>query len=711
MDEQLDKSKTVLETMRSRFDTAISTYSSSRMNQLSDLKFYAGSPDNAWQWPVDVKTTRTEGDQARPCITINKLPQHVKQVTNDQRQNRPSGKAIPADDKADIKLAEIYDGMVRHIQNTSDADIAIDTACDGQVVQGEGYIRLTTDYCDEMSFDQEIKINRVRNPFSVFLDPAAQDPCGADAEWGFTVTDLTKDQYARDYPKAQPISSIQSSGVNDSSLSNWLNNDMIKIVEYFYAEYTQVTINLYSDGSVIEAGTEQDKQAMMLMGKPQKTRKTHKRTIKWIKSNGYEILEEKDWLGKWIPIIRVVGNEHEVEGEIHISGLVRNAKDAQRMYNYWVSQEAEMLALAPKAPFVGYGGQFEGYEQQWRTANTKNHPYLEVNASALDGQGAVLPLPQRALPPMASSGILQAKSGASEDIKASTGQYNASLGLEGNERSGKAIMARQREGDTGTYHYVDNLSRAIRHMTRQIIDLVPKIYDTERIARIMGEDGKQNVVNVNPDQQEAVKQIKNEFGDVVKSIYNLNVGKYDVIATTGPSYTTKRQEGLEAMTILAQTNPKMWDVTGDLILKSMDVPGSQEMSERWIRTIDPVLLDKDNPVTQAANRQIQELEGRLKQTMGMLKAAENSIEIQELELNRFKIEHEAEVKEYEAETRRLSVMAPALTPQQIQQMIERTIQDTLSLSAKMPEQQPQQKPESFEQQPEQEIAQMPEGEQ
>ena len=248
---------------------------------------------------------------------------------------------------------------------------------------------------------------------------------------------LPKDEYERLYPDAAPISSLQSLGLGDQDLQQWLRDDTVRIAEYFYREYKAETLNLYPNNITAFNNTPDDKQLKMLYGKPLKTRISQREKVCWVKSNGYEVLEKRDWAGKYIPIVRVVGNEFEVNGQIYVSGLVRNAKDAQRMYNYWVSQEAEMLALAPKAPFIGYGGQFEGYETQWKTANTTNWPYLEVNPDVTDGAGTTLPLPQRAQPPMASSGLLQAKSGASEDIKATTGQYNASLGMGGNERSGQ----------------------------------------------------------------------------------------------------------------------------------------------------------------------------------------------------------------------------------------------------------------------------------
>jgi hypothetical protein len=328
---------------------------------------------------------------ARPTLTINKLPQHVRQVTNDQRQNRPSGKVIPADDNADPEVAEIYNGMVRHIEYISDADVAYDTACENQVSYGEGYIRIITEYCDDNSFDQDIKIMRVRNSFSVYMDPTIQDPCGADAKWCFITEDILRSDYERMFPDGTPISSLQSLGVGDQSINVWINEDTVRIAEYYYVEYDKATLHLYPGNITAFEGSPEAKQLKEMGVKPLRTREVDAQRVKWCKTNGYEMLEERDWVGKFIPVVRVIGNEFQVDGRIYISGLVRNAKDAQRMYNYWVSQEAEMLALAPKAPFIGYGGQFEGYENQWKTANTQNWPYLEVNPDVTDGNGAVLP--------------------------------------------------------------------------------------------------------------------------------------------------------------------------------------------------------------------------------------------------------------------------------------------------------------------------------
>jgi hypothetical protein len=662
--------------MRSRYTMAIAAFSDSREDELDDLRFMAGSPDNQWQWPADVLATRgaVQGQtiNARPCLTINKLPQHVRQVTNEQRQNRPSGKVIPADDKADVEVAAIYDGMVRHIEYMSDADVAYDTACENQVTYGEGYIRILTEYCDEDSFDQDLRIGRVRNSFSVYMDPMSQDPTGADAEWCFITQDITKAEYERDYPDAAPLSSILASGVGDQYLSQWLTEDTLRIAEYFYYKHEDATLNLYPGNQSFFDGSPEDKQMKQMGLKPIKSRRVDRKKVMWMKTNGFESLEEREWAGKWLPVVRVIGNEFEVEGQIYISGLVRNAKDAQRMYNYWTSQEAEMLALAPKAPFIGYGGQFEGYEMQWKTANTTNWPYLEVNPDVTDGMGAVLPLPQRAAPPLPQTGLIQAKMGASDDIKSTTGQYDSSLGATSNERSGRAILAREKQGDTGTYHYVDNLARAIRHITRQLVDMIPKIYDTERIARIVGLDGEVDMVKINPQQPNPVNEIRDvNTGVLIEKIYNPGVGRYDVVVTTGPSYMTKRQEAMDAMSQILQGNPQLWSVAGDLFVKNMDWPGSEELAARLAKTIDPKLLedgDKD-PALQAAEQQMQAMGAELDQMAQMMQNFQKSVEVQDLERKNF----EAEIKAYQAETQRISAVSAGMTAEQIQDIVMGTI--------------------------------------
>lgn len=654
-------SEDILKTALSRFEMGSSALDKSRISQLDDLKFAAGSSDNNWQWPTDIINTRQgdkDGLSARPMLTVNKLPQHIRQITNDQRQNGPAGDVIPVDGDGDVQVAEVYEGLVRYIEYNSEADVAYDTACENQATHGEGYFRIVTRYVDEDSFDQDIFIERIRNSFSVIMDPTIQKPTGEDAKWCFITEDLLHDEYETMFPDAEPVSAIRNESIGNPSVGAWLNEKTIRIAEYFCYETTTEKLWLFKGGKKAFESDPQFKQYKKMYGEPIKSRDSDRKKVKWYKTNGYEILSERDWAGKYIPVVRVIGNEFEVEGEVYLSGIVRNAKDPQRMYNFWVSSEAEMLALAPKAPFIGAEGQFEGHEQKWANANVKNYPYLEYNPVIDDATGQTLPPPQRSLPPMAQSGFIAAKQSASEDIKDATGQYNASLGQTSNERSGKAILARQHEGDISTYHYGDNLSKAIRFGTRQLVDLIPKIYDTPRVVMIIGEDGITKMANLDPTQQGAVNEIPHPFDPnvIIQKIYNPAFGKYGVRVTTGPGYTTKRQQAIDAMLQVSQSNENLWAIAGDLIVKYMDWPGAQELSARIAKSIDPKLLqDTDNPALQQAQSQIQQLNQELQQAHGMLQNINNSMEAQDLSVKKF----EAQIKMYDAQTKRIAATAQA----------------------------------------------------
>lgn len=676
----------ILSIGRKRLNVAIAATSDSRENQLNDLRFAAGNSDNNYQWPDYAVSTRMDDNdvQARPMLTVNKLPQHIKQVTNDQRQNRPAGKVIPGDGESSVDMAEIYDGLVRHIEYQSDADVAYDTACDNQVTHGEGWWRILTDYEDEKSFDLEIYIRRIRNSFSVYIDPTIQMPSGEDADWGWILEDLTHEEFEEQYPDASPISSIESNGVGDSSYGGWLTEDTIRVGEYFYKERTRVRLFLFKDDNTAFEGTPEYDVYKRELGEPIKSRMSVFVKVCWIKTNGYEILDEKDWPGRYIPIVRVPGNEFEIDGKVFVSGIVRNAKDAQRMYNYWISQEAEMLALSPKAPFIGAAGQFEGFEDDWQTANVKAHPYLQYNSEVTDTDGRALPPPQRSMPPMVQSGLISAKQGASEDIKDATGQYNASLGQTSNERSGKAILARQHEGDVSTFHYGDNLGRAVRFSTRQLVDLIPKIYDRPgRIARIIGEDGSHGVAHLDSSQPQAVVEEKDPTNPeiTIRKIYNPSVGKFDVRIVSGPGYASKRREALDAMAQLLQATPELWHIAGDIFVKNMDWPGAQDLAKRFQKSMDPKLLaDENDPALQQANQQLEQLTQQYQQATSMLQNVKNSMEAKELDIHWF----EAQIKWYAAQTDRMKVTEPGMNEQQVQEIAAGTVHAAMGGEPQLP---------------------------
>lgn len=671
-----DTDDTVLSTAKTRFEYALSRSSDNRQKMKEDVRFAASSPDDPWQWAKDDQTAR----KGRPMLTINKMPQHIRQVTNDVRMNMPSIKFRPADDKADVEVADILMDFVRHIEANSDADIAYGTASDHQVTHGLGYIRVLSDYTREDSFDQDIFIGQVKDPFKCYDDPDIQDPAGADRRFFFIEETLKEDEFKAQFPDAEPIDwNFVDAG------QGWFSGDKdIRVAEYFEVVEKPATLCLWATGATSFKGDPMPEG--VYMGEvPLKERKTHKCVVMWRKLNGQQILEEKEFPSKYIPFARVVGNEYIVDGKSVISGLVRNAKDSQRMYNVAQSAIVERVMQAPKSPWAIPAEAVEGYEKTWQTANTANHAYLPYNHK--DSDGELLPQPQRTSPATVETGLNQIAMGASDDIKSETGQYDASLGQKSNETSGKAIMARQREGDTATFHYVDNLARAVRHVGRIILDMIPKVYDTERAARIIGEDGEQANVTLDPQNPQALTEVRGDDG-ALKRIFNPNIGTYDVYTSTGPSFTTRRVEAVEVMTQMVQANPQLMQVMGDLLVKNMDWPGADDMAKRLKLTLLPEVrqeVDKDEGepevpqqiqmAMQQQGEQLQQLEAALNNAAGEVEKleADTAGKAADLEVKRI----EANTKAYDAITKRLSVVGHLLSPQEVQALADETQREAM----------------------------------
>ena len=590
-------SEEILERALARFKLVDEAEAQLRRDALDDLKFRSGE-----QWPDEVKKNR-ELDR-RPCLTINRLPQFIKQITNDQRQNRPAIQVSPVDDLADPETAEVLQGLIRHIEYDSNADIAYDTAFDGAVTHGRGYFRVVTKYCDPMSFEQNPKIKRIRNPQSVYMDPSCQEPDYSDAEYGFIIEDMTKDEFKTAYPNSE-LASLNDWESVGSRAPGWMEKDRVRIAEYFYKEYEEVEIALLVDKTVVlKASLPEDFPKEGIVG----TRKTKIPTIKWCKLSATEILDETVWPGQWIPIIPVLGDEIDIDGKVILEGVIRHAKDPQRMYNYWASSETETIALAPRAPWVGVEGQFEGHEEQWQTANVRNHAYLEYNPKSIGGNLSPPPTRNVFEPPIQA--ITQARMQSAEDLKSTTGIYDAALGARGNEISGVAIHRRNSQSQTGNFHYVDNLTRSIRHLGRILIDLIPKVYDTERVLRVIGEDGTEKIVVINRILDESGKRI------------SFSEGKYDVTISTGPGYATKRQEALDSMLQLTQAYPQIAHIAGDLMVKNMDWPGAKDISERLKKTLPPGLVDQEGA---QAGQMPPEIAQQMEQMQGMIENLTNSL--------------------------------------------------------------------------------------
>jgi hypothetical protein len=575
-----------------------------RQKGLDDLKFSSGD-----QWPIEVQNSRHL--EARPCLTINKLDAYVRQIVNQMRQSRPRMRAHSMNSEANAKVADVITGIFKHIEVNSDADTAYDTAGEYAVRIGWGYWRVITDYVREDSFDQEIYIRPIDNPFSVYFDPNSIQPDGSDAEKVLITTLMSKDDFKIQYPGADDGGDFNQRGTGDFD-PDWVQKEDIRVAEYFYVERKKTKLLLLSDGTKVykdEAPSPEILAAagIMVVGE----RETMRKQIKWCKLTGLEILEERDWSGRYIPVVPVYGQQLTVEDKRKKYGLVRNAKDAQRMYNYWQTSLTESIALAPKAKWLLAEGQDEGHENEWAQANIKSMPVLRYKQTDINGKEA--PAPQRLQPEPPPAGVIAAAMSIDKDLQSVVGIFDPSQLPQGN-MSGKALRGQQMQQDMTNFHYYDNLVRSMKHTGRIILDLIPKIYDRERVLRIIGYDGQPEMVTLN-------QRTQDEMG-VEKVLNDVTVGEYDVYMDTGPGYQSKRQEAVEAMMPMISTNQELFNLAGDLVFRNMDFPGAEVIADRLAANNPLAQIDEKSEIPPQIQMQLMQAQKQIADMQQMIAAME-----------------------------------------------------------------------------------------
>lgn len=667
---------TVIERAKKFFDRVVAYEAEQRKAEIDDIRF-VGLLE---QWPENIKKIRELDPQgARPCLVVDKVNQYKNQIVNNIRQNRAGIKVRPVDDNSDIEVAEVIQGIVRHIEDRSKADIAYDWAAEGSVVSGVGYFRILTEYVGD-SFEQDIRIERIKNRFTVYFDDTSTEPDGSDAEQVIITELVDREAFKEMYPDANQCDWASATGDNRNT---WVTEKQVRIAEYFYIEKVKDVLYQLEDGSAIFASEYENKyqgDAPAVINQRPQTRKV----VKWCKLTAEDELESTVIPCSFIPVVKVVGIETDIDGKSHYRGIVRGVKDAQRMYNYNRSTIAESLNLTVKAPYIGYTGQFKTGGDKWAAANRVNYSYLEADPVSVNG--TLAPLPQRQGFAGVPAGLMADIQTSEHDIQAALGMYQASIGQDSDAKSGRALNAQRQQGDMATFHFPDNLAKSIRHAGRVIVEMIPKIYDTTRVVRILGEDGSTDYARLDPSSPEAVQKQMNERGEVEK-IYNIGVGKYDVTVTTGASFATKRQEGAEFITQLVQTSPDLMPIVGDLLFKAMDMPYSEDISERLKKMMPPQLQEQPEggesqevmQVKQQAQQIIEQLTQQLQaaeqamaeadqEAQGLVAKAENAQG--KAEVDAAKIELEAkklEVDAYRAETERLALQKEQMEALKVQQ--------------------------------------------
>ena len=633
------------------------------------------------QWPKEIMNKRRL--EGRPCLTINKLPALGRQVINDARQNKPAITFHPSDSNSDPETAQVLDGLVRSIEYASHADAAYDTALEGAVYGGVGYFKIGLEYACDDTFEQDIRIQRIANPFTIYGDPNSEAVDSSDWNVAFEVEKMTCDEFERRFPDAEKVDWKSDF---KGKAAGWIDGENVQVAVYWTREEVVrqiVALDMEPLGpetprEVLQMFIRADQLVLDLdvytknkdlfdaigariIGSPRPVR-SHK--VRSRLMSGAEVLEETPWAGKYIPIIPVYGDEViDADGKRHLRSMFRDTLDAQRMYNYWRTNATEMAALAPKAPWIAPKGTFD-VDPNWATANTETHAFLEYDASKSAGSP-----PQRQFPQGPDAASLALALSSSDDVKDITGIHDASLGIKSNETSGRAIAMRQKEGDVSTFNFIDNLTRGIRHAGVVLADLIPHVYGAPRILRILGPDKTPYNVSVNgappqqpPQQQQGLEQAPQQAQNVAQDlidltrVYDLRLGKYDVIVEAGPSYSTRRMEAADQMMTFVQAFPAAAPVMGDLVAKNLDWPGAKEIAER-LQKLLPAPLQGPSPEMQQLMEQAQQLQQEVQQAQQALAQAQTDkqIEAAKLALEAKKIEIEA----FKAQTDRMEALAKA----------------------------------------------------
>lgn len=647
------KDEDIVREAHERFKLAMDFESDFRKLFVEDLQFCNADSDNGYQWPSEMSKERQA--DSRPCLTINKTRQHVLLITNEARQNKPSVKVQATGGDATYESAQVFEGVVRHIEYISSAQDAYDTALDHQVQGGVGYWRVMTDYADADSFDQEIFIRRVRDPLCVLIDCNAKEADKSDAKWGFVLDDMSRDEFDRQYPKFKDV-------VGETVLSNdvvWCSKDSVKVAEYYCCEYKEEELIALPvpDGAggmatrLMKASDLDGEMLKAVRADDGIRRRTVQRPAwRWYKIAGDKIIDRADWPGATLPIVQVVGEELIIQGRLERKGHVRNLKDPQRMYNYWTSSAVEQVALQGKQPYVAAVQAIEGFENYYENANTQNVPYLPYNG--IDNNGDQIAPPSREQPPIMAQAYISGMQIAGEEMKMVSGQYDPAQGDNPLDQSGVALKVQNRRSDSATYHYTDNLAKAVRYTGKILIDLIPKIYDTPRVIRILGEDGADEQVTIDPKMQEPMQERQGQ-GDTVQRIFNPGVGVYDVVADTGPSYATRREEAFDAMSVMMAQDPAFKGIAGDLYFRSASFPLAEELAERFARTIPPEIRGEGPPPELVqAQQMVEQLQGQLSDALRALADAQGE--------NDTKAEANA-INGYKAVTDRLDKLLGALS--------------------------------------------------
>ena len=630
---------------------------------------------------------------SRPCLESPRLEQYIRQVVNDARQNTPSIRFRPTKEGSSEKVAEILNDIVRSDQDASGADSAYDQSLEDGVRSSFGFFRMLTDYEDDSTLNQRVRFKSERNPLAITIDPDFTQLDASDIKYAFVEAMMTREAFEDEFPDADKVS------FGDYSDTGWCDEDAVRVCEYYEVSTESETLYFDQFGNRTTEGA-----------KGSVSRASTRKKVRWYKLTGAEILEEREVAGEYIPVVPCFGRMLDVEGKLNLLSLIRPAKDSQRMYNYAASAMTERITLAPKNKILADAESVEGFEDQYRSAHVSNDPLLMYNGKDSMGQPLQPPrMIEGASNPQQWVALLQH---ANNDIQASMGMYNSSLGAKSNETSGRAIMARQREGDVSTFDFIDNLARAVRYAGRVWLSMFIAVTDTTRVIRTVSEDGKSDFVIIDPTLEQAYVEKQGPNGEKVRVI-NPRIGQYDVTVVSGPSFTTKRDEAANFYTEIMRTAPNTAPALLPILMGNLDSPGADKAQKVLKAMLPPQIqaaMEDDDakpqipPQVQGQLQQMQTVIQKMQEALqeAQKKVADAELQAQESEARaqRLILQAEAEksdnqlkaaeslakaendakklqIEAFDAETNRLKALQAGITPEQVQMLVLQTIQQLL----------------------------------
>lgn len=663
-----------------RFNRCAEWEAESRSRFIEDVKFANGDSDNGYQWPDAIRRHRDV--DKRPCLTMNMIRQHNLQIKNEAKQNKSSIAVRAVGNGATKDAADVLSAVFRNIEYKSDAQDAYSRAAEFQVDGGIGWVRLVTMYEYNETFDQEIFIQQVNDPLSVYMDPDCQKKDCSDAKFAFIFVTMTRGEFLDFYPKFEDQAGLQPLGLASGD-DDRVVEDHVRVCEYFRKTYERDVLVSFLDPNsgqrvnLLKSKMPENVYRDVAASSMSKTRAVWDEKIEWKLIAGEKVIDETAWPGKYIPLIRFIGEETVIEGILDRKGHTRAMKDAQRMYNYNASSQVEFVALQSKTPYIASAKAIEEYETMWNTANQINHSVLIYNSVDDNNPDTPLQPPKRQEPPNFSPGFEKGMDTSFNQMMMTSGQWQNQMGMQGNERTGAAISQRQAQSDKSVYHFQDNYGAALRYLAKQIIDLVPKIYDTRQVKLLQADDGTDLEIEIDPQAKQAYQQMQDQEGKVIRRVFNPQIGKYDVEADVGPSYGTRREETTAALTLILTQNPGLTGLIGDLLLSSMNFKEAQEAARRLKRMVPPQALG------QGPSQHEQQLQQQVMTLQGLLAKALQAKGKDELLLKGK--DEMRDIDAYDAETRRMAAMknftaAGAVDPEGQREIIEQLVQQSLKTS-------------------------------